>query len=197
MSTIIGMSPSSGATTAPPDGTIITDVTTGIPSAIPLIGNIVTSVSAPYGSVPNDVQAIITNGGRTLLGRMMLEGLSFAVCGFAVGTSGYDILDPTQSTGPPPGATALGTQIFPLPVPAKETVDLVEFPAVGAVSFLCRLETSEALAGLGELGLFVEILNSPLFPAEVGDIHLFALSHSPLQGKTDNHVYVQRIVIQF
>jgi len=193
---IIGTSPQTGgAAPAISAGTFVSPVGSGTPPVIPLVAQIVTTISSPFGSISNSIQALITNEGRELIARMMVEGLSFHVTGFAVGLGGYDTSDPTQSTGPNPSASTLGSQLFP--VSGTESIDLVEFPNASAISFLGRLETSEALGGLGEMGLFVTILDSPSMPSEVGDEHLFALAHFPLQGKTSGHVYVNRIVIQF
>ena len=164
----------------------------GVPA--PIIARLVASPPAPYGTVPSAAVAILTNTARTNLARMTVEGLGFAVTEFQVGRGGYNPNDPTQATAPNPAAVALIDPVWP-GTATYELIDSIEYPNSAAAAFLCRLEWTEALHGLGEIGLWATVTASPLFPAEVGTKFLFAIAHVPLQAKTANHVYGWRIVV--
>ncbi len=74
---------------------------------------------------------------------------------------------------------------------------LIEVPSSTSASFLSRIgEGISGLAAYGELGLWVEVLNSAFLP-EVGRRVLFAVSHFPIQPKTDRSILTFRTVISF
>ena len=148
----------------------------------------------PLDGVPNNSVAILTDTARTNLARIVTEGLGFIVSEFQAGRGGYDVNDPTQATSPNPAAVALDDPVYPTPT-TYAPLDETTYPNNSAVSFLCRLEATEAIHGLGELGLWATITASPLFPAEVGTRFLFAIAHTPMQGKTLQHTYGWRIIV--
>lgn len=158
------------------------------------IGRHVAADCVIFDGVPNSVVALITNTARTNLARQMVEGLAFIVSRFQVGRGGYDPADPTQSTAPNPAAVALIDPIWPSPT-TYHPIDSVEYPNNESVAWLCRLETTEALVGIGELGLWAQITASPLNPAEVGTWFLFAIAHMPMQAKAIQQVYGWRIAV--
>lgn len=80
-------------------------------------------------------------------------------------------------------------------IPAKAVEPITQVNPANLVVD-CRLAKSEALYGLGEVGLYIKITNS-IVPEEIGDRILFAIAHSPIQAKTDRHVYLYRFIVQF
>jgi len=186
-----------GAATFPSDAILLPAGATsmlvaGVPPAI--TGRFIVATCVPYPAATNSAVAILTNTARTNMARIATEGLNFEVLEFQAGRGGYDVADPTQATVPLAASVALIDPVFPTPI-TYELIDSVEYPNNSSVAFLCRIEKAEALYGLGELGIWATIINSPLFPAENGTKFLFAIAHVPLQGKTDSHVYGWRIVV--
>lgn len=85
----------------------------------------------------------------------------------------------------------------PIIAPFSGTEGLIEVPASTAVSFMSRVgEGISGLGAYGELGLWVEILDSS-YPDEIGNYVLFAMSHFPIQPKTDRTILTFRIVVSF
>ena len=64
------------------------------------------------------------------------------------------------------------------------------------VDYLCKVPREEAVAALGEIGLWAEILQSP-FPGEIGTTFMFVKQHDPCQCKHDDAVYVHRVRIEY
>lgn len=153
--------------------------------------------TVPFQEAPLDILAALTDGGREWISRGMGEGLGYKVIGFRVGRGGYD---PSSVLAPLPlGAadTELIDPMYPVVSLPPGAIARFEYPNQTAISFLCRIPAGSAIAGLGELGLYAEIITSPSDPTEVGDRRLFAHVHTPIFGKTLQHVFVARCVIQF
>lgn len=89
---------------------------------------------------------------------------------------------------------------WPIPptlAPYNGTQGLIETPASTSVSFMSRIgEGTDGMGAYGELGLWVEILDSS-FPAEIGNKVLYAMSHFPIQPKTDRSIVTFRVVVSF
>lgn len=136
------------------------------------------------------VVAAVTDIARQYMARSLTDGTAFQVVEFAVGTSGYDASNPLTATVVDPTATSLQSEVF------RDVIDQVETATLDgtAKSFVGRIARDELQAGIGEVGIFAEILSSP-FPAEVGTKFLFAIAHQPLNVKTDRHVASYRIVV--
>ena len=136
------------------------------------------------------VVAVVTDVARQFMARSLTDGTSIKVVDFAVGTSGYDPANPLSAVIVDPGATALISEVF------RDVIDQVETATLDgtAKSFVGRISREELQAGIGEIGLFAEILDSP-FPFEVGTKFLFAVAHQPLNVKTDRHVASYRIIV--
>lgn len=95
---------------------------------------------------------------------------------------------------------ALEDAAYPIP-PALAaylgTDGLIEVPSPTSLSFMSRIgEGTNGLGAYGELGLWVEILNSNFTP-EISDKVLFATAHFPIQPKTDRTILTFRIVLCF
>lgn len=163
----------------------------------PLGGGLLAASCIPFAGPTLDVLAALTDTGRNIIARGLLDGLQYVVRGFVVGQGGYNRSNPLQPTTINVAATDLVDRIFPAVGIDYEVYDRSEYANPRAVSFLCRIDKGEAIAGLGEAGLIVEIIDDPVAPANNGTFHLFAIFHTPLQAKTGFHVYVWRIVTQF
>ena len=157
----------------------------------------VASNSTPYGGVTQDVLAALTDDGRNLIARGLGEGLGYKIIGFRVGRGGYNPAVPTEASPLVATDTELIDPFYPSVLLPPATIDRFEFPNDAAASFLCRVPSSEAIAGLGEIGLYAEVTVSPSDPTEVGDVYLFAHAHRPLHAKTLQDVLVWRLVVQF
>lgn len=121
------------------------------------------------------------------LTRSQTDGTIFAITEFAVGTGGYTITDPKTAVAVTTTDTALANEAY------RGRIEHIEYGAA-FVDYWCRVPREVAQGGIGELGLFAEILWSPI-PGEVGTSHLFALMHHPCQTRhvDDVHFYIVRI----
>ena len=165
--------------------------------AYPATGAKVAANAIPYGGVPNDVLAALTDAGRNLIARSMLEGLAFRIVGFRVGRGGYDPINPLNAQVLNGADVELLDPMWPTILLPPEAIARYEAPNDYGMSFLCRVPSADAIAGIGEFGVYAEILSSPVDPTEVGDTVLFAHMHRPLHGNTLQDVLVWRLCVQF
>ena len=152
------------------------------------------SSSGPSSGAPllaGDTHALATMTGRTMLARSWAEGLAFKITRFSVGIAGYDPTTWDRALPVDNTRTTLQSEIF------ADIVDLIETPNDTGRSFYCRLQPTEALNGLGEIGIWAEIVDSPENPAEVGTTFLFALVNQPFEGHNEDYTYIYRIVVQY
>lgn len=149
-----------------------------------------------FTDTPDSVLATLTNVGRTQFARSILGEVSFIVKGFAVGREGYTDANPVKIDAINPALTALEDQIFPAVPGDIKAIETIELPSPKTLVLNCRLAQNEAVAGLGELGIYAEIVDS-IVPSEIGDQFLLALSHMPLITKVPQQVIVFRLIIQF
>lgn len=149
-----------------------------------------------FTDTPDSVLATLTNVGRTQFARSILGEVSFIVKGFAVGREGYNGANPVKIDAINPALTALEDQIFPAVPGDIKAIETIELPSPKTLVLNCRLAQDEAVAGLGELGIYAEIVDS-IVPSEIGDQFLLALSHMPLITKVPQQVIVFRLIIQF
>lgn len=154
------------------------------------VGLSVSGSSSSSGGSVSSVSATVTNLAREYLARSVVDGTSFKITEYAVGTSGYDVGNPLSATLVDPNATSLTSEVY------RDTIDLVETATLDgtAKSFVGRISRDELAAGIGEIALFAEILSSP-FPSEVGTKFMFAVAHQPLNVKTSSHVVSYRVII--
>lgn len=136
------------------------------------------------------IEATLTTGAREYLARSLVEGLAFEVSQFSVGTDGWDPSDPLDVDPIVYASTGLGNEIFRADIPLINRL----YPALEGIDFYIRLP-SKTLSNqpIGEMGLWALILNSPLMPSEVGTWFLFAVVHTPMQVKTNNHVFTMKV----
>lgn len=179
-----------GANTWVP-GATLEDTAQNIANAInasshPLIKNVVQATVA--GAVVT-VIAIAAGelGNLNTLVEFDAGGLAFDNFGILPGTgflaSG---IDPSlESSKFPPTAPA-----------AVESFFDIENPNESAVSLVCRIGPGDANYGLGELGVYVDIIDS-VNPDEIGTRVLYAISHFPIVAKNLNSVFVTRVITQY
>lgn len=148
------------------------------------------SGSAGVGGGVSTVVASVTELARQYLARSITDGTSIRITHYAVGTSGYDTANPLSAVAVDPSATSLVSEVY------RDTIDLVESATLDGTSksFVARIGREELAAGIGEIALLAQILDSP-FPFEIGMLFPFAIAHQPLNVKTVNHVTSYRIII--
>jgi len=97
-------------------------------------------------------------------------------------------------------SVSLEDAAYPIPsvlAPYSGTEGLIEIPASTALSFTSRIgEGISGMGSYGELGLWVEIIDSRYDP-EIGNRVLYAMSHFPIQPKTDRTILTFKVVISF
>jgi hypothetical protein len=72
----------------------------------------------------------------------------------------------------------------------------IEFPNSQATSLVCRASQTEANFGLGEVGIYVDIIDS-VNPQEIGERILYAIGHFPIVAKNAKSVFVTRVITQY
>jgi hypothetical protein len=131
-----------------------------------------------------------------IITRSTSEGIIYAVTEFAIGTGGYTPTTPTAVVPVNPADTALANEIYRGRI-SHLTSDIDNYPAdPWEVTYWCRVPREEAIEGIGEVGLFAEILWSPV-PAEIGTKFLFALMHMPCQCRHSRTVHLYRLTIEY
>lgn len=167
----------------------------------------------PFTSTTHTIQSVLTDQGRDLLARAQLGQLSFSFSGFQVGRGGYNEQVPVWIEPPDPGVTVLADPVHPIGGAGVAALTTVEAPYPNVVSPVCRVGRTDALYGIGEIGLFVRVVwmpgvevqgtvmnpEAPLSDAAafytVGQDYLFGLAHTPLLSKTDKTVLVFRFIV--
>jgi hypothetical protein len=153
-----------------------------------------------YTDPADNIVAQITDKGRNLCTRAAIEGLSFQLYGWAMGRGGYDPSNPVHVLPIVPSDTALIDQIYPT-LPNLNLFSATDFetPVARSVSCSCRIyrDTFTATYGIGEIGIWVRTLNSPLNPIENGELNLFSITHTPIQCITDTTMKAMRIIHNF
>lgn len=152
----------------------------------------------PFTNPSASIQAFWTDQARELLARVTIGQVTFQVVGFSVGRGGYDT-DPTQVIPLDTSLTALIDQVYP-DVTGYQALQEMDQPTPTSAVYVCRLPNtpvpSNADYGLGELGLWAQILTSNN-PAEVGQVFLFAVAHFPIRAKTNLDAWLYRVVTQY
>ena len=147
-----------------------------------------------YLDVPDPIVSTLSDFGRTQFARSILGEISCVLKGFAVGRDGYVHANPVKVLPIVGSDTTLIDQIYPLT--GEASFEALETPTPATLVTNCRLASDVAISGLGELGIFAEVVFSAT-PSEVGDIFLLSLSHFGLQTKTLRQAILYRVIIQF
>jgi len=149
-----------------------------------------------FTDTPDPTLAFLTDIGRTNFSRVILGEISFILAGFAVGRGGYLTANPVHIVPIVPSNTALDDQFFPT-VGTRKPFELLEFPTPKTIVANYRLASTEALAGLGELGIWGKIIHSTVSPLEVNTEFLLGIAHFPIVSKNLRQAIVYRVIIQF
>ncbi len=153
----------------------------------------------PFTDTTDTIESVLTDTGRDLLAKLLLGEVSFQLIGFKVGVAGYLDANPVKlDQSPDPTLSDLRYPVFPVPTTATQAFFTIEQPFPNVLAAVCRIGRSEALHGLGELGVWVRILRSTGSAAStytVGEDYMFGLANMPMQGKTDKQVFVFRYII--
>jgi hypothetical protein len=137
-----------------------------------------------------DVDAEVTTRGRRMMARGLTDGTAMQLTEFGVGGGGFDCNDYRAATPVNPDAYYLDN-----PILLNETIDYYEQANSNCRVFYCLLEAGQATSTLGEIGIWAEIVYSPI-AAEVGTTFLFAIGHFPLVAKNTDIQYVFRVSVQ-
>ena len=154
----------------------------------------------PFTTTASNILAQITDKARNLATRSAIEGLSFSIVGWSLGRGGYNDTNPVLVKPVVSSVTALEDQVFPSPTAYQQfSATDFEYPNSRSLSCSCRIfmDTAAANYGVGEIGLWCKINNSPVTPAENGQTHLFAITHFPIQTITLNTAKIFRVVVTF
>ena len=156
-------------------------------------------VASSYPAVTSSISAAITNQGREIIAKSVLGLLSYKLLGFKVGRLGWHdaVLPanriPTNADPVNPAATDLLDPIFP--VIGYTPFVTIETPFPNVVAPVCRLNSNEATYGLGEIGIWADILSSTDAGFPAGTPVMFAMAHFPLKCKTDRDNFIFRVII--
>ncbi len=148
-----------------------------------------------FTDTPDPIVSLLSDSGRNAFARSVLGEISFVVKGFAVGREGYDDTNPVLIDPIDTSLTTLGDQIFP--TVGQKDLEAFELPTPKTLVTNFRLASDEAVAGLGELGMWAEIIHSTVSPAEIGTRFLLAVAHFPIMTKTLKQAILYRVIIQF
>lgn len=146
-----------------------------------------------------DIQAFLTDAARNYTARALNGELAFRTVGFSVGRGGYNPANPVQVFPIDTTLQTLIDQVYPAPT------GYTPFQAVDSVGdtakvFNCRLPATQTESaadyGLGEIGIWAEILNAH-DPSEIGTVFLYAVGHMPIRAKTRRDVFLFRVVVNY
>ena len=156
--------------------------------------------SAVFGGDPStflllETDAEVTSRARELLARGRIDGTGFKMVTFSVGQGGLDPFDYLIATPVNPDAVQLE---LPITIGGNPTKAIAEYehPNENAACVYCVLDNGEANERLSEVGIWAEIMCSPI-STEVGTTFLAAIAHFPLICKNSSMKYAFRVNVQF
>lgn len=130
------------------------------------------------------VLAAITDQGRAAFADLTVNGTSFIVNQFEVGSGGHDPGNPIVALTPD---TSLGN--LPNITFGPEPIDESSLPNdLFTPEFCCFLQQNEAVGELSNIGLLATYISAPANPDLVGTTFLFAIGNFPLRVKVDTEV---------
>jgi hypothetical protein len=137
--------------------------------------------AGPAGTIDMQLTDLAT---LTYIPRSILDGTLYAVTEFAVGVGGYSPAAPGTVTPVNTADVTLINEIWRGPLThVQYDADVLPW----TVQYYCRIPRNTAIQGIGEIGLYAEILWSP-FPWEIGTKFLFAIQHMPLLTRHEDTV---------
>lgn len=115
------------------------------------------------------------------------------------GGLGLNNFDVSPGTGFLDGGNdpALENARFPVdgPISVEGFID-IEQPNPESVSLVCRVPQNDGNFGLGEVGIYVDIVDS-INATEIGTRVLYAIGHFPIIAKNSKSVMVTRVITQY
>jgi len=130
------------------------------------------------------VLAAITDRGRAAFADLTVNGTSFVVNQFEVGSGGHDVGNPIVALTPDTSLSELPSLTFgPEPIDEASLIEDLFTP-----EFLCVLEQNEAVGELSNIGLLATFIDVPADPSLEGTTFLFAIGNFPLRVKVDTEV---------
>ncbi len=130
------------------------------------------------------VLAAITDQGRAAFADLTVNGTSFVVNIFEVGSGGHDPGNPIVALTPDTSLGDLPNITFgPEPIDESSLPDDLFTP-----EFCCFLQQNEAVGELSNIGLLATYVTAPENPSLVGTQFLFAIGNFPLRVKVDTEV---------
>jgi hypothetical protein len=154
----------------------------------------------PFNDEVSNIVAQLTDKGRNLSARVTSEGLSYKFHSWALGRGGYNMSNPVEIVDIDTSFTALIDQIYPSAITRIPFIETdFEYPTSRTISLMIRIarETAGVNYGIGEIGIWVEIVASPTNPLEIGEMDLFAVAHMPIQPIMRNTAKVWRMLVNF
>lgn len=199
----------SGGSGTVPDATTTWEIYTNAPGANTWVPgstldetaeNIAAAINASSNPlIQNVVKATVTGAVVSILAIANGDiGNLNTLIEFDAGGLGINNFGITPGTGFLAGGLdpVLESQKFPTTAPDVEPFFDIEFPNVSAVSLVCRIGLTDANVGLGELGIYVDIIDS-VNPDEIGARILYAITHFAIVGKNANSNFVTRAITQY
>lgn len=130
------------------------------------------------------VLAAITERGRSAFADLTVNGTSFIVNLFEVGSGGHDVGNPIVALTPDVSLAELPNLTFgPEPIDESSLTEDIFTP-----EFLCILQQNEAVGELSNIGLLATFIDAPADPSLEGTTFLFAIGNFPLRAKVDTEV---------
>lgn len=130
------------------------------------------------------VLAAITERGRAAFADLTVNGTSFIVNLFEVGSGGHDVGNPIVALTPDVSLAELPNLTFgPEPIDESSLTEDIFTP-----EFLCILQQNEAVGELSNIGLLATFIDAPADPSLEGTTFLFAIGNFPLRAKVDTEV---------
>jgi len=130
------------------------------------------------------VLAAITDRGRAAFADLTVNGTSFVVNQFEVGSGGHDVGNPIVALTPDTSLSELPNLTF-----GPEPIDEASLPEdLFTPEFLCVLQQNEAVGELSNIALIATFIEAPADPSLVGTTFLFAIGNFPLRVKVDTEV---------
>ncbi len=128
--------------------------------------------------------------------RSTVDGTMYAVRDFAIGTGGFNPAAPATVVPVNTADVALVNELYRGRI-ERITYDTTNYPVnPQEVTYWCRVPKDVAIDTIGEIGLFAQIIWSPI-PAEIGSWFMFALAHIPCQCRHPKTVHLHRLKIEY
>jgi hypothetical protein len=138
---------------------------------------------------PDQAIQALTQKAIAMFARAALDGTRFRIHEFSVGCGGFYPECPQRVRPINPLSPFLESEVY------RAEIAYMSYDDTKAV-YYCRVPRDEAVAGLGEIGLWAEIIQSPL-PFEIGTWFLHTVQHFPVITKVHSMVETFRIELQF